>query len=680
MAKRYSEKDLSRFLGQSDALLKGDMTLRSVYAHIFPRHAKKTASIYFDEDARTKSLTYREQDLRIQRIARHLKGAFMDAKPGSIVALKMRNSENWPVLFWAILRSGFRILLVDARLPKENTQNLLSQSGAIGILASEEASYSVPLLRLNDIISSPEKELSDADVWGDEIFFCSSGTTGAVKMLGMSGKNAIYQILSAKALAKRNGIIMNPGPMRNLAMIPFHHVFGFFAVFFWYSFYGKTLVFPDSMSSKDILWAVNKGKVTHLYSVPLFWDSIAQAVRRSFALKGPKREDFLNRFLRFNNGEIGSKEAKHASSPILGKLVRKKVLGNRIRWCISGGGYLSRATLELVNGLGYPLANGYGMTELGIVAVETEPDPQTRLLGSVGMPFMGYETKLDRKDPSLPEGELLVKTPVCHEEEIIGGVWRKTPLDAGYFHTGDIATIDQDGRIYIKGRMKDTIIASNGENVYPDEIETYFASLPHVLSLAVIGMPKGASEEIVLVLDVDNSATEEDLKAIKAEIEKRNLSLPNEKKVSESYVYYASLPTANNMKVKRFTLRQELSKYPSHFYSLDEKKEPIESSLRKYPKEEVEETIATIKQIFAKTLLLPAFKIDEKAIWNKELGGDSMSYVAMVSDLNDAFHLEIPTEYYGKVGSVQGFAELILSLKHPEESVQKGLDTPSQQG
>lgn len=665
MAKRYSKKEVARFIGLADALQKGDKTLKSIYLESQKNGNGKIAAIYFDEDAHTRSLSYREQDLHAKRIAQHLKGAFKDAEPNGIIALKMKNSQNWPVLFWGILMSGHRALLIDARLSKENTGNLLEQSGAIGILASEESSYKVPLLRLNDIIASPELPLEETDVWGNEVYFCSSGTTGAVKILGMDGENLSAQILSAKVLPERNRIIMNPGKIRNLAMIPFHHIFGFVAVFLWYSFFGKTIVYPDSISSKDILWAVKKGKVTHLYSVPLFWDSLATQVQRSFALKGAKTETLLSRFLDYNLGKISRNEAGIVASPLFAKYLRKKVLGNRIEWCISGGGYLQKSTLETLNGLGYPLANGYGMTELGVVSVETSVDPAKRLEGSVGLPFLGYEAKLEKKDPSASEGELLIKSPVCHKIEIIGGIRHDTPLDDGYFHTGDIAFLSEDGRIQIRGRMKDTIIASNGENVYPDEIETYFTNLPRVKALTCFGFPKGASEEIVLVLDVENDATEEDLKKIKEEIEKRNLELPSEKKIAHAYVYFASLPIANNMKVKRFALREELSKDPSHFLPLGKKKEKVDdASLSEYSKEEVEKTLSKIRAIFSKTLLLPEFKIGDEAIWNKELGGDSMSYVSMVNDLNDAFGIEIPAEYYGKVGSVKGFAALVLSILH----------------
>ncbi len=659
----YSPKDCQKLLDVSLRLNATDKTFHAIYADLMERNASKRASIYFDEDDHKRYLSYRELSRRVDYIAHHLMGAFDGYEPNSIVALKIKNSPSWAPLFWAILSSGHRVLLIDARLAHENTENLLKQSGAKAIIAAEEAAYSVPLYRLNDIIASPEKPLNGA--WANEVLFCSSGTTGEIKMMAMDGENMVAQIQSARSLPLDNTLIMHPGNIRILAMIPFHHIFGFVAVFLWFSYFGKAIVYASDISSREILKAVHKAKVTHLFSVPLFWDGVAQQVSRSTSLKGNKSKALLDDLIAYNNGLISRAEAGVASWPLVQMKIKKKVLGNSLEWCISGGGYLQKSTLSLLNGLGYRLANGYGMTELGVASVETSHYNEDLLKGAIGRPFAGFGFKIAGEKR---EGELLIKSPTTHKEEIVGGQRRKTPLVDGYFPTGDIAYADEDGRYYIRGRIKDTIISTNGENVYPDEIESYFLSLPHVLSLAIIGVENEGKEEICLILDLDNSIDEESLKQLKKKIDDINLSLPNEKKVSKVLAYRKSLPMANNMKVKRFVLKEELKKNPDNFYDLLGEIKPA-VSFEGFEEKEVQETLSGVRRIFSKILLLPEFKIGDEEIWNKSLGGDSMSYVTMVNDIDEYFHVTIPDELYGKIGSVTDFAYVVLCLKHPAHEV-----------
>jgi acyl-CoA synthetase (AMP-forming)/AMP-acid ligase II len=103
------------------------------------------------------------------------------------------------------------------------------------------------------------------------------------------------------------------------------------------------------------------------------------------------------------------------------------------------------------------------------------------------------------------QGELWVKSPTIHQEEIIGGVRKNTVLIRRWLLSDRrYRRVDATGEYYIKGRSKDTIISSNGENVYPDEIEFYFKDVPHVVNDVVVGMKNGDKEDVVLILELDN--------------------------------------------------------------------------------------------------------------------------------------------------------------------------------
>ena len=257
-----------RFLLSNQELLKTSQTMRDIYNLTMERNPKMTAMIYFDEAGKLKKISYATFKSMVFTTSSKLAAALSGVPAGTVVALKLKNSQYWPVFFYAILMCGHTPLLINAGLALDNTNNLMKQAKAQAIVTNDEAEFIVPSFRVNDIMNRPTNYSFVPD-WADHVIFCSSGTTGDAKMAVYSGKNLCAQILASTDMADTTEDIMYPGKIRNFAMIPFHHIFGFVAVFLWYTFYGKTLVFPSSQSTKDLLYAVKKGKVTHLYSVPL---------------------------------------------------------------------------------------------------------------------------------------------------------------------------------------------------------------------------------------------------------------------------------------------------------------------------------------------------------------------------------------------------------------------------
>ncbi len=675
--KHYERESVSRLLDTAKALLNTNRTFHDIYEMAMNLHGLETATVYLDEDDKLHEYNYEQYKTITYQLAEKMATALSGIPAGSIVALKLRNSPTWPHMFWALLMTGHTPLLIDAKLPQENTENLLKQAKAKAIICNEATIYSIPSFRINKITQS-EPDYNFTPVWENEVIFCSSGTTGNAKMMISDGNAMCHQIACALDLPSESLTIMHPGRIRNLAMIPFHHIFGFVAVFLWYTFYGKAIVYPSSSSNRDVINAIRIGRCTHIFSVPLFWDAIAQKAQRTAALGKQKDADLLRRMIAFNTGKISGIEAGIAAWPIVQNAVRKKILGKDVEYCISGGGYLNAKTLHIINGLGYPLYNGYGMTELGVVAVELSPRVEDRLKGSIGHPLHGVTFKLAPiQGGAKGQGELLVKTPSVHVREIIGGVENATELDDGFFHTGDIAEKDTTGDYYIKGRMKDVIINSNGENVYPDEIEFYFRNITHVVNDVVLGVQKKNSteEEITLIFELDNSVTQEDFASIIADAKAINATLANEKKVQRFLIYKRSMPLANNMKVKRYVLKDALenNNLEDFYDSEGENKEKTKRirDFSKYDPNEVQRINKGVKEKFSSTLLIPLFKIDDDADFGRDLGGDSMSYVSLVEDINHAFKVTIPANLYGRLLTVNDFVEEILLLLHPEESKDK---------
>ena len=647
---------ITQYVLSAADLLKTSRHFVNIYQQLMHQNKKNVYAEFTGLNNRIKKYKYSKMDENVKKYALYLSNKIKKEGTNRVV-LKVANCPRWGELFWALLMAGFVPVLVDAKLPRENVINLANQAKAIAIISDDNHEYTLNKIRLDSILQNAKEEMSNPS-WADEVIFSSSGTTGDAKLMVFNGENFVNQICCSLKMTEESLTIMYPkkvGQIKILAMIPFHHIFGFVAVFLWYTFYGTTLVFPKSNTPSDLLSICQKTGITHVYSVPLFWDSLALSIKRKFAMQNEDKQKLLEKMMAYNLGEMSAQEAGFASKKIVADKIKGMILGKHVRYCISGGGYLSNETLRAINGLGYPLYNGYGMTEVGVTSVELSPDVKQRLNGYIGKPLNGVEYKVNEAD-----NELLIKSPTIHIREIIAGVEKETVLDNGYFHTGDIVNKFETGYI-MKGRMKDVIINANGENIFPDELEIYFKDLPNVTNLSVLGVvnkDKALHEDIVLVLELDDKTSEEALKELEATI--KAIKLPHDTNIDAIYLAKNRLPMANNMKVKRFVIKKEIENGSNKYVLINSKK--VSSKTRKLSEDAIKNILPPVRELFSKILVLPTFKIDDEDHWINDLGGDSMNYVELVQEVDRYFDIEVPEEQYGKLTCVNDFVEEIARL------------------
>lgn len=661
----------SEFLQSAAQLLQTSKRMEDIFYFTMKKNERKIAVEYVNSKGKIKHYKYNKMRSHSYELASALSQYLIQQPKNRPVILKCANSPHWCEIFWAILMCGYKPLLIDARTSKEGTIHVAEMSKALAVVTDDLYQYPFTKISMSDLLEVKHR-YSFTPTWENEVIFSSSGTTGDVKLMVFNGENLCNQICCSLEMGKETADIMYPdkmGKVKNLAMIPFHHIFGFVAVFLWYTFYGKTLVFPSSNAPSDIQYICQKTGVTHVYSVPLFWDSLALTISRKAALEGPQRQELLDKMIGYNTGKIDKTEAGIAASKAARDIVQKKLLGNKVRFCISGGGFLSRETLTQINGLGYNLYDGYGMTEIGVTSVELSPEVEVRLKGRIGKPLHGVEYKIDGKGQS---GELLVKSPTIHVREIINGVEQPATLtEDGFFRTGDIAEKDATGGWYLKGRIKDIIINPDGENIFPDELEIYFKELPCVQNLCILGYSPEHNniEKIALVLELDNKATEEDLQEIKKQVKEISKDLPHKVKIDSVFLSKGRLPLANNMKVKRFMIKKALEDDTKEYLPIDNKKEA--KTFEGFDPKLIESILVPMREIFSKVLILPTFKIDDDAHWINDLGGDSMSYVELIRDVQDKFQIEFPESLLGQMTCVNDFVFEVAKLQSAKQPAPK---------
>jgi acyl carrier protein len=642
------------FYGMIDHLMASNKTMKDIFSiHDETKltNGNKPICIY-EENGTTKSLKYKDYIKKVEKYAASFSAVLKNIEKDSFVGMKLTNSFKWPLTFWALLMAGYKPLLINPILGQIESEKLLKEAGAKAIIVDNKNVYEVPTININSL--DFEEQYHFTPYWSNEVAFCTSGTTGDSKIYIYNGEALSYQLNAAFEMPQTTEDIMYDGDIRLLAIIPFSHIFGFVAVFLWYTFFGMTIVFPRSNAPKDLVDACKNHQCTHVYAVPMFWDNVAKLFKQTISLQKPKKQGLVKKVCDYNNGVITKSEAGLASSKFVQSKIQKQVLGDKIVYCISGGSALSKDTLETINGLGYHLYNGYGMTEIGITSVELSKDVKQRNKGSIGKALHGVVY-------SLEDEELLVKSPYLHIARFVNGKRVESDLDKnGFFHTGDLACIENDGHAFIKGKKKDVIISSNGENIYPDEIEARFKGLPFVKLLSLIGVENDKEEVLTMIMNLEKDLSKDELETLKNSIKETNELLPVAMQVRDFYIDKESLPINASMKIKRFVLIDEFKNKPENFLKLGN---GVIVSFDGFDEKEVSKIKEQLISIFADALYVDKKIIAPSSHVIADLGGDSLAYMSILATIEDEFTIHIPTEMIGKLNSVNEFALYILRNK-----------------
>ena len=250
MMKQAGNPKVKRYFQAADRLMHTSRTVRDIFDISTLTFSKIVYAEYYDENGRHKEIRYEDFRSRCFVFASQIAALTRDLPKGSVVGLKLKNGPEWAMVFWGILMNGFVPFLMDARATGEASDHFLEQAGAKAVIADDFHSYSLPRFTLSEL-NSQIPNYTYEPTWENQVIFASSGTTGDAKLVVFDGENLCAQINAALEMPNTTSDIMYPPTMGNLkilAFIPFHHIFGFVAVFLWYTFFGKTLVFLHELA------------------------------------------------------------------------------------------------------------------------------------------------------------------------------------------------------------------------------------------------------------------------------------------------------------------------------------------------------------------------------------------------------------------------------------------------
>ena len=301
----------------------------------------------------------------------------------------------------------------------------------------------------------------------------TSGTTGDPKGVVLTHRNFVSNILACQELyplGERD---------QALSFLPLSHVFERTVD---YLFFYRGVSIHYSPAIERVAGLMPDVRPTVLCSVPRLYESAYVRIRNTFASQPAARRRLIDWALK-----VGKRRAERGGAAVRGlladRLVFRKIkqrFGGRLRFAISGGAAIADEVAEFFDTIGIRLYQGYGLTETAPVLAVEYPGASRR--GSVGKAAPGVELRI------ADDGEILART-----EGLMQGYWNKPEATAkaidpdGWFHTGDIGRLDDDGFLYITDRKKDLLVTSNGKNVAPQPIEQMLIAHPAVAQVVVVG-------------------------------------------------------------------------------------------------------------------------------------------------------------------------------------------------
>lgn len=417
----------------------------------------------------------------------------VDLALASIGAIDVpRGVDTTPTeLRFLLVHSGARWLCVDDdRLAAELLRQPLP--GIERVLVMQPATAIPGAIALGDLLREPVADpaalrTARNRVAPDDLLTIvyTSGTTAEPKGVMLSHRNVltnVQQVREVLHITERDAF---------LSVLPAWHMYERIMDYLALAT-GAQLVYTDRRRIKEDLAAV---RPTVFAAVPRIWEMLHDGLLQHAAKLHGLQGDLVRRGLAVARavGSGTASLAQRCAQPLFRGLVYRKILakfGGRLRLCVSGGGSLPRHVDELLLGLGLPLLNGYGLTETSPVAAVRRPERNAP--GHIGPPLPNTRIEARRPDGTrCAVGEIGVLW--IHGPQVMRGYYRNEARTAavlaadGWFDSGDLGRVDAEGRVWITGRQKDTIVLAGGENVEPEVVEALIKTSPLIDQAVVVG-------------------------------------------------------------------------------------------------------------------------------------------------------------------------------------------------
>ena len=522
-----------------------------------------------------KELTYKGLGLLAKQFASYLITDLQIQKGEKLAILSESMPEMGACLFGAVI-SGLVTVPLDNKLTIYELESILSScqpsvmavskanlekglelqkriSSIKHIILMDETVNNLTIPSLYTLPTGRECKWRHRSLRDTALIIYTSGTTGAPKGVQTTFGNMTTQVLE---MAKILPDIMPHECVNLLSILPMNHLFELTVGFSSFLNRGSSIYYPQSLKPNDVLADMREKKIDFMIVVPAFLKLLKTTIEADIRSWSDEEKLLF---------EKSYAAAEYITDYNIRRQLFRSILakfGGTFYGFISGGAPLDPSVGEFFERIGIKIFQGYGLSETSpVISMDRGDD---RKLLSVGPVLSSYDAKID------PEtGELLVKGP-----SVMKGYYNNPEKTSevlepdGWLHTGDIGEFDEDGRLYITGRIKNMIVLSGGKKVFPEEVEAVLETNPNFAEICVFGArrtsgAKDGTEEIMTVVVPTEKVlakypNENDLfNFIAKEVKDLSIKLAPYKRPVNIVVRKEPLPRTSTRKVKRNVVKEE---------------------------------------------------------------------------------------------------------------------------
>ncbi len=522
-----------------------------------------------------KELTYKGLGLLTKQLASYLIHELQLQKGDKLAILSESMPEMGACLFGSVI-SGLITVPLDNKLTLYELESILSNCQPKVMTVSQanlekavELQKRIPSIEHIIIMDEPRTDSKYPSLYniqseGDcrwrhrslkdtALIIYTSGTTGAPKGVQTTFGNMITQVLEMSKVLPE---ILPSECVNLLSILPMNHLFELTVGFAAFLNRGSSIYYPQSLKPNDVLADMREKKIDFMIVVPAFLKLLKTTIEADIRSWSDDEKSLF---------EKSYAAAEYITDYSIRRQLFRSILakfGGNFYGFIAGGAPLDPAIGEFFERIGIKIFQGYGLSETSpVISMDRGDD---RKLASVGPILDSYDAKIDPDT-----GELLVKGP-----SVMKGYYNNPEKTAevlepdGWLHTGDKGRIDEDGRLYITGRLKNMIVLSGGKKVFPEEVETVLENNPNFAEICVFGATrktgaKDGTEEIMTVIVptqqiLERFSDEDELQSfIVKEVKELSVQLAPYKRPVNIIVRKKPLPRTSTNKVKRNIVKEE---------------------------------------------------------------------------------------------------------------------------
>lgn len=471
---------------------------------------------------------------------------------GDHIAILSENRPEWGISFFALSWIGAVVIPLDARANQDNHRFILGFSSARALISSDQfysnaedymrdCSNLEHIFSIDSIDSLVEKRNEGIDrIDTDHSDLCeilfTSGTTGTPKGVMLTHGNLMSNVEDVYSFLDINN------EDTAFSILPLHHCYectgGLLSTFY----AGVRVHYSRGLRPNILLEDLKTANPTIWMNTPLVLEKLYKRIRREM-----DNQNYLKKLLmRFLPGKL------------IGSKVKKSLGLKNIRYIVSGGAALPDWVQKGLEDMGFPLIQGYGLSESApLISANPPGRPRNE---SVGMVIDSVDAKIVDMDKE-GNGEIYVKGP-----NVMSGYYKnpedtgKVLTEDGWLKTGDIGYFDEDGYLYITGRKKNVIVTKGGKNIFPEELEEKILESPLVEEIMVFS-PDDESihaliypnlEELEFNYDINDVEDERIHGILQKEIRNVNKTMESYKRISKIAVKREEFPKTTTNKIKRY--------------------------------------------------------------------------------------------------------------------------------